>query len=81
MFWGLNGTAGSPTPSPSPSATPKCFTESNYQQTVDGHAYQSGGYTYTNGSNQNMGLWNLFVTHTLEETSSGCYVIADSHCS
>jgi hypothetical protein len=27
-----------------------------------------------------MGLWNVFTTHTLEETASGYYVIADSHC-
>lgn len=56
------------------------FTESNYQQTVDGHAYQSGGYTYADGSNQNMGLRNVYTVHTLEETSSAYYVIADSRC-
>lgn len=76
----------SPSPSPSPSAspsatwTPQCFTENNYQQTVDGHAYQSGGYTFADGSNQNMGLWNVYTVHTLEETGRGYYVIADSHC-
>jgi poly(hydroxyalkanoate) depolymerase family esterase len=95
VFWGLgSGTTPSPStsasasasPSPSPSAspsstwTPKCFTESNYQQTVDGHAYQAGGYTYADGSNQNMGLWNVYTTHTLEQTGPGYYVIADAHC-
>lgn len=72
--------SASPSASPSSTWTPKCFTESNYQQTVDGHAYQSGGYTYANGSNQNMGLWNTFATHTLEETGPNYYVIADTHC-
>lgn len=72
--------SASPSSSPSSTWSPKCFTENNYQQTVDGHAYQSGGYTYANGSNQNMGLWNIYTVHTLEETSSGYYVIADSHC-
>jgi hypothetical protein len=28
-----------------------------------------------------MGLWNLFVTHTLKETSAGYFVVADSGCS
>ncbi|GAB2725348.1 extracellular catalytic domain type 1 short-chain-length polyhydroxyalkanoate depolymerase [Kitasatospora kifunensis] len=57
-----------------------CFTDNNYNQTVAGRAYQSGGYTYANGSNQNMGLWNLAVTHTLKETSANYYVIADGQC-
>ncbi|MBS2962671.1 PHB depolymerase family esterase [Actinocrinis puniceicyclus] len=72
--------SASPSSSPSPTFAPQCFTESNYQQTVDGHAYQSGGYTYADGSNQNMGLWNVFTVHALEETGPGYYVIADSHC-
>lgn len=58
----------------------QCFTASNYAQVTAGRAYQSGGYTYANGSNQNMGLWNLFVTHTLKETGSNYYVISDSGC-
>lgn len=78
--------SSSPTPtrtaSPTPSSTwtSQCFTESTYQHTVDGHPYQSGGSTYANGSNQAMGLWNVFTMHTLEQTASGYYVIADSHC-
>jgi hypothetical protein len=27
-----------------------------------------------------MGLWNVYTTHTVEETSAGYYVIADSGC-
>lgn len=76
-----------PTPTPSATTTPPvtasptstwkavCFTASNYAQTVAGRAYQSGGYALADGSNQNMGLWNTFVTTTLKETSSGYYVI------
>ncbi len=45
-----------------------------------GRAYQSGGYAYADGSAQNMGLWNLFTTHTLKETGPDYYVIADSGC-
>ncbi|HEY3870894.1 MAG TPA: PHB depolymerase family esterase [Actinocrinis sp.] len=71
-----------PTASASPSSTytPQCFTASNYAQTQAGRAYQSGGYTYANGSNDNMGLWNTFVTTTLEETSSGYYVLITGSC-
>jgi poly(hydroxyalkanoate) depolymerase family esterase len=58
----------------------QCFTDTNYNQVVAGRAHQSGGYVYANGSNQNMGLWNVFVTHTLKETGAGYYVIADSGC-
>jgi poly(hydroxyalkanoate) depolymerase family esterase len=62
------------------SYTPTCYTDNNYNQTVAGRAYQSGGYTYADGSKQAMGLWNTYTTHTLEETSPGYYVIADNGC-
>ncbi|MFF1259481.1 MULTISPECIES: PHB depolymerase family esterase [unclassified Streptomyces] len=61
-------------------ATHQCYTDNNYNQVAAGRAHQSLGYVYANGSNQNMGLYNLFVTHTLEETSPGTFVIADSGC-
>jgi hypothetical protein len=48
---------------------------SNYAHTTAGRAYQSGGYAYANGSNQNMGLWNLFTTRTLKMTGTNYYVI------
>lgn len=59
---------------------PQCFTDSNYHHVAAGRAHQSLGYVYANGSGQNMGLYNVSVTHTLQETSSGYYVIADSGC-
>lgn len=52
-----------------------CFTATNYAHTTAGRAHQSGGYTYANGSNQNMGLWNVFVTTTLKQTATNYYVI------
>ena len=52
-----------------------CSTASNYAHTTAGRAHQSGGYAYANGSNQNMGLWNLFVTTTLKQTGANYYVI------
>ncbi|MFC1418088.1 fibronectin type III domain-containing protein, partial [Streptacidiphilus cavernicola] len=60
--------------------TPQCFTDNNYSQVAAGRAHQSGGIAYANGSNQSMGLDNVFYSHTLEETSAGYYVIADAHC-
>jgi hypothetical protein len=33
------------------------------------------GFTYANGSNQSMGLWNIFATTTLKKTSTNYYVI------
>ena len=43
--------------------------------TTAGRAHQSLGTTYANGSNQNMGLWNIFVTTTLKQTGPNFYVI------
>lgn len=45
-----------------------------------GRAHMSGGYVYANGSDENMGLYNVFVSHTLKETPAGYFVIADSGC-
>ena len=55
--------------------TATCTTASNYAHTLAGRAYAAGGYTYALGSNQNMGLWNVFVTDTLKQTSTNYYVI------
>jgi len=52
-----------------------CFTASNYAHTTAGRAYASFGYAYANGSNQNMGLWNVFITKTLKQTGPNYYVI------
>ncbi|GGU97860.1 feruloyl esterase [Streptomyces litmocidini] len=60
--------------------TPTCHTASNYDHTVAGRAYRSGGLTYATGSGQAMGLWNTFTVHTLEQTAPGHYVVADSGC-
>ena len=75
---GLEGAAsaaatGTTTGTAAPAAT--CYTSSNYAHVTAGRAYQSGGITYANGSNQNMGLWNTFVTTTLKMTGPNYYVI------
>jgi feruloyl esterase len=77
VFFGLASRSPGPSPSPSPSPTvaPACVTSSNYQHTVAGRAYHSLGYTYANGSNQNMGLWNTFQTTTLRQTGPHHWII------
>jgi fibronectin type 3 domain-containing protein len=64
---------GTTTGTAPPPAT--CYTASNYAHTTAGRAHTSGGYTYANGSNQSMGLWNTFVTTTLKMTGTNYYVI------
>ncbi|WP_455351963.1 extracellular catalytic domain type 1 short-chain-length polyhydroxyalkanoate depolymerase [Streptomyces sp. SYSU K217416] len=61
-------------------AAAKCWTANNYQQVQAGRATTDGSYAYAKGSNQNMGLYNTFVTHTLKESPAGYYVIADNGC-
>ena len=49
------------------------YTASNYNHVATGRATTSGGYTYAQGSGDNLGLYNIFVTTTLAETSTGYY--------
>ncbi|WP_405800390.1 PHB depolymerase family esterase [Streptomyces halstedii] len=77
---GTVGTASAAVSATTTGYTPTCATATNYAHVVAGRAHTSGGYTYANGSEQNMGLYNVFITHTLKQTSPGHYVIADSGC-
>ncbi|OLT17432.1 esterase [Actinomadura sp. CNU-125] len=77
---GRPGAASSPLTVTTTGAQPRCFTANNYAHVTAGRAHTSGGYVYANGSNENMGLFNVFVTRTLKETSPGYFVIADSGC-
>jgi poly(3-hydroxybutyrate) depolymerase len=72
---GLEGAESAPAAGTTTGSKPVCFTASNYAHTVAGRAHQSGGYTFANGSNQNMGLWNVFVMTTLKQTGTNYYVI------
>ncbi|MDO9194436.1 MAG: poly(3-hydroxybutyrate) depolymerase PhaZ, partial [Undibacterium sp.] len=47
---------------------------SNYAHVQAGRAHNSAGYALANGSNQNMGLNNLFYTSVLAQTSAGYYI-------
>ncbi|MDQ0796643.1 PHB depolymerase family esterase [Streptomyces sp. B1I3] len=57
-----------------------CFSATNYAHVAAGRAHTAGGYVYANGSGQTMGLYNVFVTHTLRESPAGYFVVADSNC-
>jgi len=85
QFWGLTGASSPPpstTPAPTPTPTPTgtCVTASNYAHTTAGRAHQLSGETYANGSNQDMGLWNVYIVHTLRQTGANYWVIADGQC-
>jgi hypothetical protein len=52
-----------------------CFRASNYNHVLAGRAYQILGITYANGSDQNMGLYNIFTTTNLCLIMENHYVI------
>jgi hypothetical protein len=56
-------------------AQSNCITSSNYVHQQSGRATTDGFYTYAQGSGQNMGFWNVFVTTTLQQTGTNYYVI------
>ena len=53
-----------------------CFTDNNYALTLAGRAYALYGYAYADGSNELMGLWNIYLNSTLKQTAPGSYVVA-----
>ncbi len=57
-----------------------CYRANNYAQVAAGRAYQQLGYVYANGSNQAMGLYNTYETHTLKQTGPNYWVVADGQC-
>ena len=72
---GVEGALSAPASGTTTGSAALCFTASNYAHVSAGRAHLSGGYALANGSNQNMGLWNIFVTTTLKQTGSNDYVI------
>lgn len=88
VTFGLDGGTVPPSSSPPPTTTTTttpppsepCFTSNNWDHVATGRAHQSAGQVYANGSNQPMGLWNTFVTHTLRRTAPNHYVLADGQC-
>lgn len=82
VSFGLDsGTAPPPTTTTTTQPpTAPCFTSNNWDHVAAGRAHQSAGQVYANGSNQAMGLWNTFTTHTLRRTATNYYVLADGEC-
>jgi poly(3-hydroxybutyrate) depolymerase len=72
---GTQGAMSSTVSGTTTGTTAVCFTDNNYNHVVKGRAHTSGGYTYANGSNQNMGLYNVYYTTTLKQTGTNYYVI------
>jgi poly(3-hydroxybutyrate) depolymerase len=62
-------------PSSSDTAAPRCFTSTNAEHVLSGRAYDRFLFAVANGSNQFMGLDNLFSITTLKQTGPGFYVI------
>jgi poly(3-hydroxybutyrate) depolymerase len=54
-----------------------CYTSSNYTHVSSGRAHYvtTTGHASANGSNQDMGLYNTYVTTTLKKTGTNYYVI------
>ena len=59
---------------PPPPFTCTTSTATNYAHVLAGRAYVNAGFALANGSNQNMGLYNIFITRTLAQTAQGYYV-------
>ena len=67
---------GTPTPVPTPTPPPAPATPRlNYAHVQAGRAHDGGGYALANGSNQNMGLDNVYYQTTLKQTGPNYYVI------
>ena len=72
---GLEGESSAPVSGTTTGSAAVCFTGTNYAHVNAGRAHVSRGYAYANGSNQTMGLWNVFVTTTLKRTRTDFYVV------
>jgi hypothetical protein len=53
----------------------QCFNDNNYNHVTAGRAYQTLGMVYANGSDQMMGLYNIFIKTNLCMTKENHYVI------
>lgn len=60
---------------PPPPFTCTTSTATNYAHVLAGRAYVSARFALAKGSNQNMGLYNIFITRTLAQTAEGYYEV------
>ncbi|CAL9490505.1 hypothetical protein SUDANB121_03242 [Nocardiopsis dassonvillei] len=89
-FWGLGGDPG-PQPTEQPTEGPtegpgegpdpgECVRSTNYAHVQAGRAVHRSGQTYAVGSGDPLGLWNVFVTTSLTETSPGYWENTPGAC-
>lgn len=52
-----------------------CHTASNVAHVLAGRAHVLAGHAFANGSDQDLGFWNLFVVTTLQQRGPGDYVM------
>jgi chitodextrinase len=57
-------------------AAPACFTATNFDHVMAGRAHDTFFLAVANGSNQLMGLDNVFIVTTLKQTGPDFYVVA-----
>ncbi|GGS45436.1 PHB depolymerase family esterase [Streptomyces parvus] len=79
-FFGLDGTTTPEPPVDPPTEPAACWSANNYEHVRAGRATTTGGQVYAKGSGQHLGLYNTFVTHTLQESPAGHYAVADGSC-
>jgi poly(3-hydroxybutyrate) depolymerase len=71
---------GQPTPTTTTPTTtttqpiPECVTANNYAHTTAGRAYATLGQTYALGSGQSLGLWNIYTSSSIRQTSPNYWV-------
>ena len=78
----VSGAAESALSAPVAGSTVASFTctataASNYAHVQAGRAHVSGGYALANGSNQLMGLYNIFYNSTLAQTAAAYYIVGN----
>jgi poly(3-hydroxybutyrate) depolymerase len=61
-------------------ATVACFMASNFAHVQAGRAHDRGGSAFANGSDERMGLNNLFFITTLKQTGPNFYVVDNLTC-
>ncbi|HWL85643.1 MAG TPA: PHB depolymerase family esterase [Polyangiaceae bacterium] len=73
------GDAGDASDAASPADAGKdsgtCFVANNFDHVAAGRAYVWFGYTFADGSNENMGLYSLGIVTSLRQIGPGDYVI------
>ncbi|WP_295381144.1 PHB depolymerase family esterase [uncultured Pseudacidovorax sp.] len=72
---GARGAASATATASTTGMTPVCTTTDNYSHTMAARAYALYGFTYAYGSNQAMGLWNIYIETTLKKTAAGYYEV------